>query len=161
MTTLGPLQIGRKAGTLWLLALLWTAAVLWAGGEHGSAAASSRFLWPLLRSLLPDASWATLIQIHIYIRKGAHVVEYGVLALLTLSALHASVRATALRLVLLALVWVLAIAMCDEARQALSTTRTGSAWDVALDVSGGILALTLAIAYTRAMHSRRTPQAPG
>jgi VanZ family protein len=161
MPTLGPLQIGRRAGTIWLLVLLWTTAVLWAGGEHGSAAATSHFLWPILRWLLPDASWATLLQIHFYIRKGAHVAEFGVLALLTLSALRASVRAAVLRLGLLALVWVLAIAACDEARQALSTARTGSAWDVALDVTGGILALTLAIAYTRVMHPRRTPPAPG
>ena len=161
MTTPRPLQIGNKAGSIWLLVLLWTAAVLWAGGEHGSAAASSRFLWPLLRWLLPDASWATLVQIHFYIRKGAHVFAYGVLALITLSALRASVRAAALRLVMLALVWVLAIAACDEAHQAFSAVRTGSAWDVALDVSGGILALILAIAYTRVMHSRQTPLAPG
>jgi VanZ family protein len=77
------------------------------------------------------------------------------LALFTLSALRASSRAAMLRLAGLALVWVLAIAACDEARQSFSATRTGSAWDVGLDVSGGVLALALAIAYTRVMQLRR------
>jgi len=157
MMRLGPLKIERKAGRIWLLVLLWTGIILWAGGDEANVSATSRFLRPLLRWLLPDASASELYRIHMGIRKGAHLAEYGLLALLTLSALRASTRAAVLRLAGLTLVWVLAIAACDEARQSFAATRTGSAWDVALDVAGGFLALTLAIAYTRAVHSRRAP----
>jgi VanZ family protein len=157
MMRLGSLEIGRKAGRLWLLALLWTGIVLWLGGDAASSSATSRFLRPLLRWLLPDASPYELYRIHMGLRKGAHVAEYGLLALLAWSALRASARAAMLRLAGLALVWVLAIAACDEGRQSFSAARTGSPWDVALDVFGGVLALALAIAYTRLMHSRRAP----
>jgi VanZ family protein len=137
------------------LVLLWTGIILWAGGDEANLTATSRFFGPLLRWLLPDASPYELYRIHMVIRKGAHLAEYGLLALFTLSALRASSRAAMLRLAGLALVWVLAIAACDEARQSFSATRTGSAWDVGLDVSGGVLALALAIAYTRVMQLRR------
>ena len=156
MTTPRPLKTNRKAGPAWLLVLLWTAVVLWAGGEEASANVTSRFIGPFLRWLLPDATPEVLNRIHFFIRKGAHLFEYGVLALFALLALLASTRAAALRLTLPALAWVLAVAACDEIRQASSLARTGSAWDVALDLFGGILALALALAYTRRMKVRRT-----
>jgi VanZ family protein len=153
---LGPLKIEWKAGRIWLLVLLWTGIILWAGGDEANLTATSRFFGPLLRWLLPDASPYELYRIHMVIRKGAHLAEYGLLALFTLSALRASSRAAMLRLAGLALVWVLAVAACDEIRQANSLARTGSAWDVALDLSGGILALALALAYIRATRFGRT-----
>ena len=42
--------------------------------------------------LLPDASPWTLWKIHHFIRKAAHFVEYGLLALIVLGALRASTR---------------------------------------------------------------------
>jgi VanZ family protein len=156
MTTPGPLKTERKAGRAWLQVLLWTGVVLWLGGDHASANTTSRFIGRFVRWLLPDATPAVLDRIHFFIRKGAHLGEYGVLALLVLFALLASTRAAALRLTLPALAWVLVVAAVDEIRQATSLARTGSAWDVALNLSGGILALALALAYLRVMHSGRT-----
>jgi VanZ family protein len=161
MTTLGSLTIGRKAGAFWLLALCWTLLIVWAGSDDFSAHTTSRYLTPFLRWLLPDASPWTLWKIHHFIRKSAHFVEYGLLALIVLGALRASTRGALLRLAVLALAWVLLTASFDESRQGLSTTRTGSAWDVARDVAGGVLALAFAIAYTRVMHRRRRPAKPG
>jgi VanZ family protein len=156
MTTPGPLTTERKAGRAWLLVLLWTAALWWLGSDIGSLNATSRFIGPLLRWLLPEAPQSTLNQIHFFLRKGDHVGGYGVLALLTWRALLASTRAATLRPALLALAWVLSVGTCDEIRQASSRQRTGSAWDVALDVCGGLLVLALALAYTRRMRARRT-----
>jgi hypothetical protein len=138
------MKTNRKAGPAWLLVLLWTAVVLWAGGEEASANVTSRFIGPFLRWLLPDATPAVLDRIHFFIRKGAHLVEYGVLALFALLALIASTRAAVLRLTL------------DEFRQASSLARTGSVWDVVLDLFAGILAVAFALAYLRLMHSGRT-----
>jgi VanZ family protein len=50
---------------------------------------------------------------------------------------------------------VVVIASYDEIRQGLIDSRTGSIVDVAIDLSGGILALALAIAYTRFMQPER------
>jgi VanZ family protein len=148
----------RRRRRAWLWVILWSVVVLWAGGESASAAATSRFLGPLLHWLLPDPAPETLARVHWLIRKGAHVVEYGVLALLTLAALRASVRVQRAALAAGALTWVALVASFDEARQAATPTRTGSLGDVALDVAGGVLALTVAIVYTRVM--RAGPPAP-
>jgi VanZ family protein len=161
MTKLGPLTIGRTAGAIWLLALGWTVVVVWAGSDDFSAQETSRYLLPFLRWLLPDASPKTLWRILFFVRKSAHFVEYGLLALIVLGALLASTRAALLRLALLALAWVLVTATIDEGRQGFSSARTGSGWDVGRDVAGGILALAFAIAYTRVMRGRRRPAEPG
>ena len=69
----GKLELLNPAGRAWLLALLWTAAVLLAGGDHASADTTSRFIRPFLEWLLPDAAPETVGQIHYLIRKSAHV----------------------------------------------------------------------------------------
>jgi VanZ family protein len=122
----------------------WVALILGLGSEGFSAAATSRFLRPLLDWLLPHATPDTLRGMHLVLRKAAHVVEYGVLALL---AWRASRRDLPRRLAAaLTLGLLLAVAIGDEARQAGLAARTGSPRDVALDVAGGCLALALMLA---------------
>ena len=145
--------------TLWLLAAAWTGAILWAGSDDGSLTNSSRYLLPLIKWLMPDAGFEARIEVLHFIRKLAHVVEYGILALLVWAALRSS-RSALLRAAGLALVWVIAIAACDEFRQSLLDSRSGSAHDVALDAFGGALALAIAIAYTRVMQRGRGPVTP-
>src|SRR5262245_23780995 len=52
-------------------------------GEH-----TSRFLTPLLRWLNPEISLAAIAQVHLFVRKAAHVTEYAVLA----SLIHRALR---------------------------------------------------------------------
>jgi VanZ family protein len=144
---------GGRPEIAWLWVVVWTGVVLWAGGEAASAATTSRFVGRLLHWLLPDASFETIARIHLLIRKGAHLGEYGLLAVLALAGLRSSFRTSLPRLAAGALAWVALVAACDEARQALVHSRTGSPWDVALDVVGGLLALALAIVYTRVMRA--------
>jgi len=157
MTTNAAPKITRKTAALWLFAAAWTALILWAGTDTYSAAKTSRFLLPIVRWLLPDANIQTHWQLLVSLRKAAHVVEYAILAWLTWLALFSTWRRALLRAVGLALVWVLATAALDEIRQSFVESRTGSVWDIALDITGGVLALTLAIAYTRFMQRRREP----
>ena len=155
MTTTPSPKITRSAAAVWLLALLWTGLVLWAGSDNLSASKTSRFLVPLVRWLLPDANPRTHWELIFAIRKAAHLIEYGILAWLTWLALFSTYRRALLRYAGLALAWVLVIAAFDEVRQGLVESRTGSIVDVAIDLSGGILALALAIAYTRCMQRKR------
>ena len=157
MTTTHSPTITRRAATRWLLAAAWTIVILWAGSDSYSAARTSRYLLPLVRWLLPDASFQTHWEVLVFLRKAAHVVEYAILAWLAWLALFTSWRGTLLRSAGLALVWVLGIAAFDEIRQGFVDSRTGSIFDVALDVTGGVLALALAIAYTRWMQRERAP----
>ena len=55
---------------------------------------------------------------------------------------------------------MLAVATADESHQALSQARTGSPWDVALDLGGAALALALLAALLRSPKVGRLFSAP-
>jgi VanZ family protein len=105
-------------------------------------AETSRIIGPILRFLFPAAPEETLQIYHAYIRKAAHFSEYAVLALLTFRALagSASARLRQMRY-LLPIVLVALIASVDEANQSFEVSRTGSAMDALLDISGGVVSL--------------------
>jgi VanZ family protein len=155
MTTTASPKISYKAATFWLLALLWTGLILWAGSDSYSLAKTSRILLPIVRWLLPNADFQTHWDVILAVRKAAHLIEYAVLAWLTWFALFSTYRRALLRYVGLAFVWVVVVATLDEIRQGLIDSRTGSIVDIAIDLAGGILALALAIAYTRFMRRER------
>ncbi|MFQ5417425.1 MAG: VanZ family protein [Myxococcota bacterium] len=135
---------GGPLALAWSLAIGWTGVVLWAGSGLGSEAMTSRFIRPLLEWLLPRALPETLTSLHWGIRKGAHLAEYGLLAVLAARALASTRRLAARRLALAALAWVAVVASFDEARQAFTDTRSGSPGDIALDVAGGMIGLAAA-----------------
>ncbi len=112
-----------------------------------------------MRWLFPDVSPATLAAIHFVVRKTAHAVEYAVLALLAWLALRPSLRLSLRGNAVLVLVIVAAVGIADEANQARLATRTGSAWDVALDLAGGGLALAIVFAWRRWAGGSPTPPA--
>ena len=85
-------------------------------------------------------------DVAIYLRKAAHAVEYGMLAILLLRALWLGTRLSRAGAVLGTLAAAGLLAVADEARQGVSALRTGSAWDVALDLGGGAAAIALFLA---------------
>jgi VanZ family protein len=130
-----------KAASSWLAVLVWIALIATFSGEGFSEASTSRFIDPLVRWLLPNVSAEMLAAIHFAIRKFAHAAEYAVLALLAFHALRWSFDRSFRRSAGLALAIVLAVGSADEANQARLAARTGSPWDVALDLAGGVAAL--------------------
>ena len=125
----------------WLPALAW-ACLIWGFGSDGfSEPATSRILDPLLAWLLPGLSDETRALWVWSIRRLAHPIEYGVLGVLCLHGVRLSWPGAAGREARRALVPVLAIALADETRQALSSIRTGSLLDAFFDVAGAALAL--------------------
>ena len=60
--------------------ILWIGVVLFASTTMGSMSKTSRFFRPLLEFLFPNAPEETLLIYHGYIRKMAHLTEYGILA---------------------------------------------------------------------------------
>jgi VanZ family protein len=124
--------------------LAWTCFILFASSGAMSATQTSRFVGPLLRWLLPDASGASLELAHAAVRKLAHLFEYALLALLAARAFRASSRAPLRRRAhACALALVAAVALADEFHQSFVATRVGTPLDVALDVAGGACALLL------------------
>ena len=61
----------------WLLVAAWAGVILLLSGEHFSAGATSRFLGPLLGWLVPEDPELRL-KLHFWVRKSAHVIEYGI-----------------------------------------------------------------------------------
>jgi VanZ family protein len=154
-------RVNAKQIQAWLLVTVWAVIVWGLGSDDLSAAETSSFLRPWLEWLYPDLTVLQLYRILVWIRKAAHVVEYALLGILTLRALLLGKRPSAVTCALLALAFIVTFATADETRQSLSMARTGSAWDVALDATGGAIAIILLL-YLRFGKLRRvaTESAP-
>ena len=130
----------------WLPALLWMALIFTASTDLMSTEHTSRFLVPFLRWLKPDISGATIAQIHFLIRKGAHLTEYAILAVLLWRAFRlraAGVRGSLWPQATLALAVAIIFAATDEYHQAFVASRGAAPIDVLLDSCGAALGLGL------------------
>jgi VanZ family protein len=120
--------------------LAWTALVAWLSSPSWSSADTSGLLLPLLQWLLRGATPEQLQALHGLLRKTAHVVEYGVLAILWHRALPSR---DPRRRWMMPLGLSVLTASLDEAHQAMTLTRTGSVADVLLDSSAAGAALIM------------------
>jgi VanZ family protein len=112
-----------------------------------SSERTSRIIGPIARWFSPDISAETIRKIQFIVRKGAHVAEYAVLALLVWWAWRKS-RCNALRSwrwgdAGFAVMVCALVASVDELHQHFVPTRHGSIWDVLLDASGAAMAMLL------------------
>ena len=130
----------------WLPAVLWMAFIFTASTDLMSAEHTSRFLVPFLHWLKPDISWATIVQIHFLLRKGAHLTEYAILAVLLWRALRfrgVSVRSSLWPQAGIALAVAIVFAATDEYHQAYVPSRGSSSIDVLIDSCGAMIGLAL------------------
>lgn len=124
----------------WLPALAWLVAVMFFSGETLAATNTGAFLKGLTRALGLALSDETLLFIHFAIRKTAHVCVYALLSALWFRAWRGANPGWRMQWALLALAVCMGTASADETRQAFTPGRGGSPWDVALDMSGALLA---------------------
>ena len=147
----------------------WIPVFLWLGiiaiESFGlSSNVTGGWIWKLLRLLHVHLSWQAFQELNHILRKTGHFTGYGILCVLifrawfhtlisrsrvTLASL-VSLVANALhsirvRCALLAVSMTLITAILDEWHQAFDPRRTSSGWDVALDVTGGIIFLCFAL----------------
>lgn len=150
----------RRVLPLWLPVVVWLAVILSFSSDAASAQSTSRFLGPLIAWLFPHWDEPARAAAHLLIRKTAHVAEYALLAALLLRALRGTqcVERNHWRwsLAFAALAGCLAVACLDEFLQSRSATRTGSVWDVALDVGGATLAMVFAWRFARWQRRKQT-----
>jgi len=111
----------------WLPVILWAAVILSASNDTFSAQQSGSWFRSLFGRDLP---WA----LHVLVRKAGHVFEYSVLTLLAWRA-H--------RTIPVPLVIVFLVASLDEWMQSRTLARTGTPWDVMLDVCVAIIVVAL------------------
>ena len=138
----------RKAGLFlryWLPVILWMTVIFLASSDALSSDHTSRIIGPLLHWLFPWMSDAVVGDIAFYIRKLAHLTEYGLLGLLLWRALRQPVRHDPRpwnwplmgRTVLLAALY----AGTDEFHQLFVPSREARIHDVVIDTCGATCAL--------------------
>lgn len=136
--------------------VLWIGLIFYLSSPEGSFSQTSRIIGPLLQFFFPDLAEETRQLIHGYVRKCAHFTAYAVLAFLAVRAFSISAMLRRKRF-LWALVLVAAIALLDEFNQSFEASRTGSFWDVMLDIFGGLTAIAIVWFWTRRHTSPDTP----
>ena len=135
--------------------IIWIGVILFLSSPEGSMTQTSRFIRPLLEFLFPSISLEQILIYHGYVRKCAHFTEYGVLGFFAFRAFSVT------QLPRLSSNWftagaalVVAVAAIDEFNQSFEPSRTSSIWDVLLDISGGVFALTICYLWSHRNKSR-------
>jgi len=111
----------------WLPVVLWAAVILSASNDHFSSHETASWLSPFFGE--------GLYILNVAIRKLAHVVVYAILGALAWRAE---------RRLLIAMVVGALVAITDEAKQSTTLLRSGSPWDVLLDLCGAWLGTLVA-----------------
>lgn len=137
----GRLQAGWEIVRRWGPLCFWLMTIGIFSTSAFSAAQTGRFIEPFLRWLLPGIPTETILALHGVIRKGMHVVEFAVLALLWYRGLSWGKRGWQPAAALAAFGFAVLTGMADEIHQAFVPSRTASAMDVAWDSLGALCGL--------------------
>lgn len=150
---------GRVLGLYWMPVVIWMGMIFWGSTDALSANRTSRFLGPFLRWLVPGIQPETEQAIRAVIRKGGHVSEYAVLAVLLARALRIG-REPGPRARWTGGAWVLAsaYAMTDEFHQSFHASRQGSWIDVGIDSVGAALGVLVFVKVIAFVERRRRPR---
>lgn len=142
----------------WLPLIVWMALIFTASGDAKSVQHTDGILAHLFRWLNLHVSPSQLETMRWIVRKGAHMTEYFILALLWWRALHSRHPAAnwSARRAAIALLLCVLYAASDEFHQAFVKDRSPSVVDVGIDTFGASLAILTMWILTR----RRQRQQP-
>jgi hypothetical protein len=131
----------------WLPVAAWMVIIFSASSDRGSFGHSSRIVAPFLRWLIPGISDAAIHATVVAVRKGAHLTEFAILALLVWRALRwvAGKMGAAWDWPLAgkAIAVVIVYAASDEFHQLFVPSREGTVRDVIIDTLGGVCGLLM------------------
>lgn len=130
--------------------LFWTGFIWLASTQGFSSGNTSRIIRPLLLWLFPNIAEQQITMVHVATRKVAHFTEYAILAFLARRAFITSSR-NLLRdhWFALSFLVVAVVALVDELHQSFVPSRTGSVYDCAIDLAGGLTVLLFCSLYQR------------
>jgi VanZ family protein len=125
----------------WLPPLVWSVVILSASNDAFSSAHTANWL-QRLAGLLTQHPLAphTRDLLNLVFRKGAHLVNYGILGALAFRAVRGDRPSWRLRWAIGAIGFVVCIATIDEIHQSFVPSRTGRWEDVLLDAGGAAAA---------------------
>ena len=126
----------------WIAAILWLIVIAIESTAYLSSHNTSRILYPIFHYLF-GMDWVRFEFWHFYIRKGGHVVGYGILSFLLFRAWRATLPSPnrsgwMLRWSAIAVLGTAIVASLDEWHQSFIPSRTGRWQDVVLDTCAGI-----------------------
>jgi VanZ family protein len=132
----------------WILPVICAAVILTLGTSLFSITRTGAIIDPLISWLSPGIGPDALYQVHVFIRRSAHVIEYGALfLLLNLGPLRGRP--------LVAFFVCIAVASLDESLQMLLPSRSGLMSDVAEDTSGATIMMVVGMSYWECLHHVR------
>jgi len=144
------LQKSKRRGRIIRYAplFLWIGVILFLSTSQASMSNTSRFFRPLLEFLFPNTPEEILIVYHGFLRKLAHLSEYAILAFFAVRAFSSSsINLLQKYWFIASLALVFPVASLDEYNQSFNSLRTGSIYDILLDVSGGLLMIIVLRVY--------------
>ncbi len=139
----------RAALSAYAPLVLWIALILFFSGSRGSVDETSGFFRPLLEFFFPYASPEELIRYYGYLRKVLHFVVYAILGVLSYRALSSTSRSRR-RTATISLLLCLTVSATDEYIQSLDPSRTGTPYDVIIDMAGAMVAVASVLFIGRA-----------
>ncbi len=138
-------QRGRLIVVYWLPAVLWAVLVLLASSDLFSSSHSADWIGEIIIRVvghpLPPRQFNV---IHFAVRKSAHLAEYFILGALLFRAARGDARGWRGRWAAAAIALAAAVAALDEWHQLFVPSRTGTAWDMVIDVAGSAVAQLVA-----------------
>jgi VanZ family protein len=134
--------------------LFWIGIIFVLSSGQGAMSETSRIIRPVLKFLFPGAPEYVIAQYHGYIRKFAHFAEYAVLAVFAAYAFgRSSISLMRVNWFACSMLLIVVTATMDEFNQSFNSKRTGSPWDVVIDISGGLTACVLIWLLRRAIRN--------
>ena len=129
----------------WIPVILWMCLIFGASADAGSSGRSSRIIEPIVRWMFPEISEPMMDAVVFYVRKCAHVTEYGIFAMLLWRAIrqptHNDPRPWRFRQAALVVGLAFLYALSDEIHQRFVPNREGRFHDVLIDTAGAALGL--------------------
>ena len=158
---MSPGGTGRSSLWRWGPLVVWMATISVFSTDTFSAEETGGLLEPILRWLIPTISAAGVEAVHVAVRKGMHVAEFALLAVLWYRNLAWGSLGWQPRTALAALGLSVLYAGLDEAHQAFVATRTASLLDVAWDSAGALCGVGASRVLWGEALSGRKRNAPG
>lgn len=136
----------------------WTSLILWllVIFLFSNQAHSGQVTHNLIDQILPGVKTSGLTEIiNFIIRKSAHITEYFILTLLSISLLKEYTKKER-KILIASIIFCFLYACTDEFHQSFVSGRTSTFKDVLIDTSGGIIALILYTFYHKTNLKKNT-----
>lgn len=130
----------KKFISYWLPPIIWM-IIIFPGNKSLTSENTSYFLYPVIQFLFPNADTIFIENVHRFIRKLMHFLDYAFLAFLLFRAFKEENKIIKLEYLLYSGLISICYGMLDEIIQAFIPKRTASIYDWFIDSAGAIFSL--------------------